>query len=44
MVSFGKLGSWYLLLYVSFVLVTIVLKPRAPGRLEATYRREVTAG
>ncbi len=30
MVSFGKLGSWYLLLYVSFVLVTLVLKPRAP--------------
>jgi len=30
MISFGKLGSWYLLLYVSFVLVTLVLKPRAP--------------
>ncbi|MCC2613179.1 DUF817 domain-containing protein [Neorhizobium petrolearium] len=29
-VSFGKLGSWYLLLYVSFVLVTLVLKPRSP--------------
>jgi uncharacterized membrane protein YoaT (DUF817 family) len=29
-VSFGKLGSWYLLLYVSFVLVTLVLKPRPP--------------
>jgi uncharacterized membrane protein YoaT (DUF817 family) len=30
-VSLGKLGSWYLLLYVSFVLVTLVLKPRAPN-------------
>lgn len=30
LVSFGKLGSWYLLLYVSFVLVTLVLKPRGP--------------
>lgn len=29
MVSFGKLGSWYLLLYVSFVLVTLVVRPRA---------------
>ncbi|MDB5526221.1 MAG: hypothetical protein JWM58_3984 [Rhizobium sp.] len=29
-VSFGKLGSWYLLLYVSFVLVTLVLKPKPP--------------
>ncbi len=31
-VSFGKLGSWYLLLYVSFALVTLVLKPRPPNR------------
>ena len=30
LVSFGKLGSWYLLLYVSFVLVTLVVRPRAP--------------
>ncbi len=30
MVSFSKLGSWYLLLYVSFVLVTLVLKPSPP--------------
>jgi uncharacterized membrane protein YoaT (DUF817 family) len=44
MVSFGKLGSWYLLLYVSFVLVTLVLKPRAPDSHPATYRRAVTAG
>lgn len=40
MVSLGKLGSWYLLLYVSFVLVTLVLKPRPPdgptGQAEAT--------
>ena len=30
MVSFAKLGSWYLLLYVSFVLVTIVCRPQPP--------------
>jgi uncharacterized membrane protein YoaT (DUF817 family) len=30
MVSIEKLGSWYLLLYVSFVLVTLVLKPKPP--------------
>ena len=30
MVSLDKLGSWYLLLYVSFVLVTLVLKPKSP--------------
>jgi uncharacterized membrane protein YoaT (DUF817 family) len=34
-VSFGKLGSWYLLLYVSFVLVTLVLKPRPPREEDA---------
>jgi uncharacterized membrane protein YoaT (DUF817 family) len=28
LVSFGKLGSWYLLLYLSFVLVTLVHRPR----------------
>lgn len=28
LVSLGKLGSWYLLLYLSFVLVTLVHKPR----------------
>lgn len=28
-VSLGKLGSWYLLLYLSFVLVTLVHPPRA---------------
>lgn len=27
-VSFAKFGSWYLLLFVSFVLVTLVSKPR----------------
>jgi uncharacterized membrane protein YoaT (DUF817 family) len=32
-VSLGKLGSWYLLLYVSFVLVTLVVRPKAPGRM-----------
>jgi uncharacterized membrane protein YoaT (DUF817 family) len=30
-VSFGKLGSWYLLFYVSFVLVTLVLTPKPPA-------------
>jgi uncharacterized membrane protein YoaT (DUF817 family) len=30
MVSLQKLGSWYLLLYVSFVLVTIVCRPQPP--------------
>jgi uncharacterized membrane protein YoaT (DUF817 family) len=28
LVSLGKLGSWYLLLYLSFVLVTLVHRPR----------------
>ncbi len=30
MVRLSKFGSWYLLLYVSFVLVTLVLKPEPP--------------
>ncbi|OJF95088.1 DUF817 domain-containing protein [Pararhizobium antarcticum] len=34
MVSLQKLGSWYLLLYVSFVLVTIVCKPQPPDMQE----------
>lgn len=38
MVSLAKLSSWYLLLYVSFVLVTLVVRPRAPGEHdERTY-------
>jgi uncharacterized membrane protein YoaT (DUF817 family) len=28
LVSLAKLGSWYLLLYLSFVLVTLVHRPR----------------
>lgn len=28
MVSFGKLGAWYLLMYISFVLVAAVHRPR----------------
>lgn len=28
MVSLAKLGSWYLLMYISFVLVAAVHKPR----------------
>lgn len=35
MVSLQKLGSWYLLLYVSFVLVTIVCKPQPPVARQA---------
>jgi uncharacterized membrane protein YoaT (DUF817 family) len=40
-VSFGKLGSWYLLLIISFVLVTLVVKPRPPDALDdaASLRR-----
>ncbi len=36
LVSLGKMGSWYLLLFVSFTLVTLVLPPRPPedGRTE----------
>jgi uncharacterized membrane protein YoaT (DUF817 family) len=35
LVSFGKLGSWYLLLIVSLVLVTIVNRPRPLDGAEA---------
>lgn len=31
-VSFGKFGSWYLLLVISFVVVTLVDPPRPPDR------------
>ncbi len=31
-VSLGKLGSWYLLMVISFVLVSIVHKPASPDR------------
>lgn len=34
MVPFTKLGSWYLLLYVSFVLVTVVCRPEPPDTRE----------
>ncbi len=30
MVSLAKLGSWYLLMYISFVLVAVVAKPQKP--------------
>jgi uncharacterized membrane protein YoaT (DUF817 family) len=36
MVSLGKLGSWYLLIMLSFVLVSLVHRPRAPGEGETT--------
>jgi uncharacterized membrane protein YoaT (DUF817 family) len=35
MVSLQKLGSWYLLLTISFVLVTIVNRPRPPDPVTA---------
>lgn len=41
MVSLQKLGSWYLLLYVSFVLVTIVCKPKPPDGWVARSRTAV---
>lgn len=31
MVSLAKLGSWYLLMYISFVLVAVVARPKQPG-------------
>lgn len=36
MVPIGKLGAWYLLILLSFVLVTIVHPPRAPGEGKPT--------
>lgn len=36
MVSPAKLGSWYLLIMLSFVLVSLVHRPRAPGEGETT--------
>jgi hypothetical protein len=35
MVSLGKLGSWYLLLYVSFVTVTLVSRRALGGNAPA---------
>lgn len=42
-VPLAKLGSWYLLLYVSFVLVTVVLRPRPPDNESIVIRRAVAA-
>lgn len=36
MVGLSKLGSWYLLIMLSFVLVSLVHRPRAPGEGEST--------
>jgi uncharacterized membrane protein YoaT (DUF817 family) len=36
LVPIGKLGAWYLLILLSFVLVTIVHPPQAPGEGEHT--------
>jgi uncharacterized membrane protein YoaT (DUF817 family) len=41
LVSIAKLGSWYLLMIVSFVLVTLVSRPREH---DATAARHVTPG
>jgi len=35
----GKIGAWYLLVTLSFVLVTIIHRPAAPGPAEQTTRR-----
>jgi uncharacterized membrane protein YoaT (DUF817 family) len=35
-VPIGKLGAWYLLMLLSFVLVALVHRPRAPGEGAAT--------
>ena len=35
-VSLGKLGAWYLLMLLSFVLVSLVHRPRRPGSGQAT--------
>lgn len=35
MVSPQKLGAWYLLMYISFVLVTLVNRPRTLGKVQA---------
>ena len=43
LVSFGKLGSWYLLIMLSFVLVSLVHRPRAPGEGESTNPLETGA-
>ena len=43
-VSLQKLGSWYLLLIVSFVLVTIVNRPRGLDTAGDAARYEVAAG
>ena len=32
MVGFEKLGSWYLLMIISFVLVSLVQRPKTPDR------------
>lgn len=39
LVSFGKFGSWFLLLVVSFVLVTLVERPRPPDAASGSRRR-----
>jgi len=31
MVPLAKLGSWYLLMIISFVMVSLVRRPRPPG-------------
>jgi uncharacterized membrane protein YoaT (DUF817 family) len=37
-VRFGKLGAWYLLMIISFVLVSLVQRPRAPAAIQAEKR------
>ena len=35
MVQFGKFGSWFLLMIISFILVSLVHTPRQPPVAEA---------
>ena len=42
-VSLGKMGSWYLLLFVSFTLVTLVLPPRPPDGEDAAQTNRSTS-
>lgn len=42
-VSIGKLGAWYLLMIISFVLVTLVHRPRKPAEAPLAMRLEPEA-
>jgi uncharacterized membrane protein YoaT (DUF817 family) len=44
MVSFGKLGSWFLLLIISYTLVSLINAPRAMTARKTTIKPEELAG